>query len=90
MQNALCWHNGTINMNGRLITNLRYAYDIDGLAGSEDEMLSLANTILEAASKFCIEINPTKIKLMINDITCNPNIIIQNEHIETVNHFKYL
>ena len=37
-----------------------------------------------------MEINPTKTKLMLNDNTCNPNIIIQNEHIETVNHFKYL
>ena len=37
-----------------------------------------------------MEINPTKTKLMLNDNTCNPNIIIQNEHINTVNHFKYL
>ena len=34
MQNALCCRNGTIKMNGRLITNLRFADDIDGLAGS--------------------------------------------------------
>ena len=27
---------------------------------------------------------------MLNDNTCNPNIIIQNENIKTVNHFKYL
>ena len=90
MQNALCCHNGTITINGRLITNLRFADDIDGLAGSEDEMISLENKISEAASKFGMEINPTKTKLMLNDNTCNPNIIIQNEHIETVNHFKYL
>ena len=37
MQKALCCHNGTIKMNGRLITNLRFADDIDGLAGSEDK-----------------------------------------------------
>ena len=71
-------------------TNLRFADDIDGLAGSKDEMVSLANKISEAASKFGMEINPTKTKLMLNDNTCNPNIIIQNEHIETVNHLKYL
>ena len=90
MQNALVCHNGTIKMNGRLITNLRFADDIDCLAGSEDEMIFLANKTSEAASKFAMEINPTKTKLMLNDNTCNPNIIIQNEHIETVNHFKYL
>ena len=84
-------------MNGRLITDLRFSDDIDGLAGSEDEMISLANKISEAASKFGMEINPTKTKLMLNDNTCNPNIIIQIEYIETVNvnlkkwyHFKYL
>ena len=60
MQNALCCHNGTIKMNGRLITNLRFADDIDSLAGSEDEMIYLANKISEAASQFGTEINPTK------------------------------
>ena len=77
-------------MNGRIITNLRFADDIGGLTGSEDEMISLANTISEVASKFGMEINPTKTKLILNNNTCNPNIIIQIEHIETVNHFKYL
>ena len=90
MQNALFCHNGTIKMNGRIITNIRFADYIDGLASSEDEMISLANKISEAASKFSMEINPTKTKLMLNDNTCNPNIIIQNEHIDTVNHFKYI
>ena len=33
MQNALCCHNGTIKMNEIIITNLRFADDIDGLAG---------------------------------------------------------
>ena len=83
-------------MNERIITNLRFADDIDGLAGSEDEMIiseisiSLENKISEATSKFGMEINPTKTKFMLNDNTCNQNIIIQNEHIETGNHFKYL
>ena len=57
MQNALCCHNGTIKINGRLITNLRFADDIGGLAGSEDEKISLENKISEAASKFCIKSN---------------------------------
>ena len=32
-------------MNRRIITNLRFADDIDGLAGSEEELVSLANNI---------------------------------------------
>ena len=54
-------------MNGRLITNLWFVDDIDGLTVSEDEMISLANKISEAASKFGMEINPTKTKLMLNE-----------------------
>ena len=49
-------------MNGRLITNLRFAGDIDYLTGSEDEMISLANKISESANTFGMEINPTKTK----------------------------
>ena len=90
MQNALFCHNGTIKMNGRLITDLRFADDIDNLAGLEDEIISLANKISEAASTFGMEIKLTKTKLMLHDNTCNPNIIILNEHIETVNYFKYI
>ena len=90
MQNTLCCHNRSIKMKGRLITNLRLTDDIDSLAGSEDEPIYLSNKISESASKFGMEINTTKTKLILNGNTCNPTIIIQNEHIKIVNHFKYL
>ena len=41
MNDALSNHTGSIKINGRNITNLRFADDIDGLAGSEEELINL-------------------------------------------------
>ena len=90
MDNALQSHNGTIKMKGIIITGPRCADNIDYLADSDEELVSLAKNIPLAASKFGMEINPTKIKLMLNDNTFNPHITIKNEQIEIVNPFKYL
>ena len=38
-------HEGTVSIRGRTVTNLRFADDIDGLAGEEIE---LANSALSA------------------------------------------
>ena len=38
MTDVLENHVGTVSIGGRIITNLRFAEDIDGLAGSEDEL----------------------------------------------------
>ena len=45
MNDALDTHIGTVNIGGRIITNLRFADDIDGLAGSESELNSLIRKI---------------------------------------------
>ena len=36
LTNALEDHEGTVSLGGRTITNLGFAYDIDGLAGEEE------------------------------------------------------
>ena len=36
MTDALEDHEGTVSIEGRTITSLRFAYDIDGLAGEEN------------------------------------------------------
>ena len=41
MTDALEDHEGTVSIGGRTITNLRFADDIDGLAGEEEELASL-------------------------------------------------
>ena len=38
MKEALEDHEGTVSIGGRTITNLRFADDIDGLAGEEEEL----------------------------------------------------
>ena len=41
MTDALEDHEGTVSIGGRPITNLRFADDIDGLAGEEEELANL-------------------------------------------------
>ena len=41
MTDALEDHEGTVSFGGRTITNLRFADDIDGLAGEEEELANL-------------------------------------------------
>ena len=41
MTDALEDHQGTVSIGGRTITNLRFADDIDGLAGKDEELASL-------------------------------------------------
>ena len=43
MADALEDHEGTVSIGGRTITNLRFADDIDGLAGQEQELVKLVN-----------------------------------------------
>ena len=42
MRDAFEDHEGTVNIGGRAITNLRFADGMDGLAGEEEE---LANSV---------------------------------------------
>ena len=41
MTDALEDHGGTVSIGGRTITNLRFADDIDGLAGEEEELANV-------------------------------------------------
>ena len=45
MTDALEDHEGTVNIGGRTITNLRFADDIDGLAGEEEELANLVERL---------------------------------------------
>ena len=41
MTDALEDHEGTVSIGGRTVTNLRFADDIGGLAGEEEELANL-------------------------------------------------
>ena len=77
-------------MGGRQITNLRFADDIDGITGEEDELTKLVHNLDTAAAKCGMEISAEKTKIMTNNGTLQRDITIQGQKLETVDHFKYL
>ena len=58
-------HDGTVSIAGRTITNLRFADDIDGLAGEEEELANLVGGLDKASTG--MEISAEKTKLMTNN-----------------------
>ena len=67
MTDALEDHEGTVSIEGRIITNLRIADDIDGLAGEEEELAKLVERLDKASTAYGMEINAEKTKLMTNN-----------------------
>ena len=91
MTEALENHIGTVSIGGRTITNLRFADDIDGLAGDEQELVNLIDCLEKTSSAYGMEINAEKTKVMTNntnDITAE--IKVNNQKLESVHSFKYL
>ena len=64
MTDALEDHEGTVSIGGRTINNLRFADDIDSLAGEEEEMAKLAEHLKKASTAYGMEIIAEKTKLM--------------------------
>ena len=66
MQEALHNFYGTISVNGREISNLRFADDIDLIAGTEEELQELTTTLEGRAYVYRMEIGAEKSKIMVN------------------------
>ena len=64
---ALEDHEGTVSIGGRTNINLRFADDIDGLAGEEEELATLAERLDKAFTAYGMEITAEKTKLMTNN-----------------------
>ena len=62
MTDALENHEGTFKISGRIITNLRFADDIDGLAGKEEELENLVKKVETASTAYGMEITPRENK----------------------------
>ena len=91
MNDALDKHDGTVNIGGKIITNLRFADDIDALAGSEKELHNLITLIDNTSRSYGMEINGTKTQLMTNsEGRFTSNISINNTPLKVVDSFKYL
>ena len=60
MTNALEDHEGTLSIGGRIITNLRFADDINGLVGDEEELAKLVESLDKASTVYGMEISAEK------------------------------
>ena len=77
-------HEGTVNIGGRTITNLRFADDIDGLAGEEEELANLVKRLDKASTAYGMEISAEKTKLMTNKTSgSNTEIKVNGQKLET-------
>ena len=89
MTDALEDHEGIVSTGGRTITNLRFADDIDGLAG-EEELANLVERLDKASTAYGMEISAEKTKLMTNNTSgINTEIKVNGQKLETVTSFKY-
>ena len=91
MTDALEDHEGTVSIGGSTLTNLRFADDIDGLAGEEQELANLVERLDKASKAYGMEISAEKTKLMTNNTTgISTEIKVNGQKLETVTSFKYL
>ena len=67
MTDALEDQEGTVSIGGRTISNLRFADDIDDLAGEEEEVANLVERLDKASTAYGMEISAEKTKFMTNN-----------------------
>ena len=89
MTDALEDHECTVSIGGRTITNPRFADNIDGLAGEEEELANLVERLDKASTAYCMEISAKKTKLMTNNTSdVNTEIKVNGQKLETVTSFN--
>ena len=90
MADALEDHKSTVSIGGRTISNLRFADDIDFLAGCELELANLVERLDETSTAYDMQISAEKTKLMtINTNGISSNIRVNGEKMKIVQSFKY-
>ena len=88
---ALEDHEGAVSIGSRTISNLRFAADIDGLAGEEEELANLVERLDKGYTAYGMEISAEKTKLMTNNTSdINTGIKVNGQKLESVTSFKYL
>ena len=60
-------HEGTVTIEGGKIINLRFADDIDGLAGEEEALAKLVEHLGKTSAAYGMEVSAEKTKLMTNN-----------------------
>ena len=89
MTDALENHQGTVSIGGRTITNLRFADDIDGLAGDEQELVNLVERIEKTSTSYGMEISAETTKLMTNNTQgISTEVKVNGHRFETVTRLR--
>ena len=85
---------GAVSINGETVSNLRFADDIDLLAGSEEELIVLTSSLNKTSLKFGMELNADKCKIMItggkDERHGQVNTRIDDRNVEVVDSFCYI
>ena len=88
MTDALGNHQGTVSIGCRTITNLRFADDIDGLAGDEQELANLVERLEKTSTSYGMEISAENTKLMTNNTQgISTEVKVNGQRPETVKSF---
>ena len=92
MTDALENHVSTVTIGGRTVSNLRFADDIDGLAGAEAEFSELICKLDGSCTSYGMEISAEKTKIMTNSHAggLQSQISVKGSTLEQVNQFVYL
>ncbi|GFR90329.1 endonuclease-reverse transcriptase, partial [Elysia marginata] len=91
MQDTLHLHTPTISIGGRPVCNLRFADDIDLIAGSQAELQLLTDRLVASSKAFGMEVSSEKSKVMVSSERINDaSITMDDEPLELVHKFKYL
>ena len=85
-------YDSSISINGRPISNLRYADDIHLMAGNTEKHQDLATRVERNSSAHRMEVSTAKSKRMVNSITrmAKTAISMGGNLLEDVDHFRYL
>ena len=90
-RDALEDHEGTVSIGRRTSTNLRFADDIDGLAGEGETRLILVERLDKASTAYGMGISTEKTTLMTNNASgINKDITVNGQKFQTVIGFEYL
>ena len=91
MSHALEEHDGKVSIGGRNNTNQRFAYDTDALAGEEQELEALVQSLNQTCTRYKMEISAEKTKMMTNSANgIEREIKGKGQKLGTVTSFKYL
>ena len=91
MRETLHNFKSTIFIGGRIISNLRFADDIDLMGGNNDELQELTDRLSNSAREYGMEISSEKSKVMVNSGgNTTVQISMNGQQLEEVMAFKYL